>query len=67
MKTKARVANALRRLANRLDPYEGPREIGIHLQPPEIQQLLGFGLPNPIAPEPDWTWTQTPKGGGGYI
>ena len=68
MKTRTALATTLRSIANKLDPPQKIREVGIDLRPADVERLMGFDHPGPIEDPADWTWTQS--GGsidGGYL
>lgn len=68
MNPKRRFAEALRVIANRLDPPPKTRELGIDLRPIEVERLAGFDQTEPVSESPDWTWTQGSRPmDGGYL
>ena len=48
MNLKRSSAQALRRMADRLDPLPKAREVGIDLRPVEVGRLLGFDQTEPV-------------------
>ena len=58
MSPKQKIAIALRKFADKIDPPVVSKESSVILQPVSIQALDGFGQTESVAPEGDWTWTQ---------
>ena len=63
MSPKQKLANTLRKLADRVDPPTKARESSVELRPAAIEQLLGFEQVEPVDPGGDWTWTQGSRTG----
>ena len=55
MKQKERIAAALRKVADRIDPPTKEKgKPGIVLKPVDVEALDGFGRPAPLVPLPDF-------------
>ena len=67
MKAKAKLAAALRKAADKMDPKaKDAAKPGIHLKPVDIGQLDGFERPAPLVPLPDFD-RRRGAGWGNYL
>ena len=68
MNPKRKFAEALRGLADRLDPPSKTRELQIDSRVADIERLMGFEQTAQVGEVPDWTWTQSsPPRDDGYL